>query len=321
MMIGNFFGRSSQDRNLIMVTGAPRSGTTVVGTQLGLAERCTALYEPMNGDSGDRSVSRYFERPGHGGFSEETFDDLVHRIANLDLRLRPGVFEHEHGWKKAAKLVIGGQSRRSLTRAKFTPGLQTIIWKDPLAALAARAAVERFDIPVVITYRPPEAVAASYKRLNWYFEVHDIADSLGIAHPDGGVLHARGSKDLIDGAASLWAMIYGDLLDLAQERPDKVHLVRMEDVITDPKSVYDELFARLGLSEGSAAAAGIAAAEAQRDATGLSDQPSGHPHSKNRNLRAANEYWRDLLTPEEIETIHARTDRIRTAFELLPAVN
>lgn len=310
--------RSTTNRKVILVTGAPRSGTTVVGTQLGLAEHCTALYEPMNGDSGDRCVSRYFERPGQGGFSYEIFDDLMGRIGGLDLRLKSGVFQHEKGWKKLAKKIIGGQSRRSLRRAKLMRGLDTIIWKDPIAALAARAAVERFDVPVVVTYRPPEAVAASYKRLNWHFPVHDMAQSLGIDHPDGGLLHERGSKDLIDGAAALWAMIYGDLLDLAQARPDKVHIVRMENVITDPKAVYDDLFSRLGLSAGRAAVAGIAAAEAQRDAKGRSDQPTGHPHSKNRNLRAANAYWRDLLTDDEILTIHARTDRIRSAFDALP---
>lgn len=310
--------RPSQGRNVILVTGAPRSGTTVVGTQLGLAERSAALYEPMNGDSGDQSVSHYFERPGQAQFSYETFDDLVRRIGTLNLNLKSGVFQHEKGWRKLAKKIIGGQSRRSLRRAKFMPRLETIIWKDPIAALAARAAVERFDMPVVVTYRPPEAVAASYKRLNWHFPVHDMAKALGIEHPDGGALHAPESKDLIDGAAALWAMIYGDLLDLAQARPDKVHIVRMEDVILDPKAVYDDLFARLGLSAGRGAAAGITAAEAQRDAKGKSNQPSGHPHSKNRNLRAANEYWRDLLTDEEIETIQARTGRIRTAFDALP---
>ncbi len=297
-------------RDVVLVTGAPRSGTTVVGTKLGLATGAAALYEPMNGDSGDRAITRYFERPGHAGFEFATFDDLVARIAALDLHLKPGVFRHERGVRRLAKHLIGGQSRRSLRAARRSRQVQTVIWKDPIAALSARAAIERFDLPVVVTYRPPEAVVASFKRLNWSFGVSDMAEALGLETLDGGPL----THGLVDAAAALWSMLYGEILDLARRYPEMVTLVDMERAIADPRGVYSSVFARLGLTLGPVAEAGLHAAEQQRDATGQNDLPSGHPHSKRRNLRAANHYWRQTLSGAEVARIRSRCARIEAGF-------
>lgn len=163
-------------RRLILVTGAPRSGTTAVGQYLGWAERTATLYEPMNYDTGDKCIQRYFEVPGSDEFSFQDFDDLVSRVSRLRLNLKSGIFSGESLRRVLLKTFVGSQSRQSYARARIDPRCQTIIWKDPIAVFAARRLTEQFRVPVVVTPRPPVAVVASFKRLNWQFDVKNISE-------------------------------------------------------------------------------------------------------------------------------------------------
>ncbi|MDA7421970.1 hypothetical protein [Tritonibacter multivorans] len=273
------------------------------------------MYEPMNGDSGDRQISRYFERPGVQPLDDAAFDGFVDRLGHLSLNLRSGVFKHETGLRRIAKIVLGGRSRHSLLRARLTPFLETLIWKDPLAALAARAAVERHGIPVVVTYRPPEAVVASYKRLSWRFPVHQMAEDLSGAGLKGGALPVRDAKNIVEESAALWSMIYAELLSLAQARPDLVTVLHMDAVLRQPRQSYQSLFARLGLEHGARAERGLASLEERLAQKSKSDLPSGHPHSQDRNLNVVNSYWRALLSEEEVARIRARTEDVRMGYD------
>ncbi|MGI3170898.1 hypothetical protein ACRARG_17235 [Pseudooceanicola sp. C21-150M6] len=302
-------------RNVILVTGTPRSGTTVVGTQLGLARHSAALYEPMNADSGDRTISRYFECPGANGYDYDTFDDLVRRIAALTLRLKPGVFEHENGVRRWLKYVIGGQSRQSLRKARFSGKVENVIWKDPLAALSARAAVARFGLPLVITYRPPLAVAASFKRLNWRFNAHQMLETLGGAYFEDDPLPDRDNLSIPECAAAIWTMIYGELYKALQDHPGHVFPVTMDDLLVDPRGTYAQLYEELGLEATEASEAGIREAEEKIQDKEKSDLPSGHPHTKDRNISAANSYWSSVLDQDEIEVVLRRAGMLPQQFE------
>lgn len=282
------------ERKLVLVTGAPRSGTTAVGKILALSENTKSLYEPMNFETGDRCVGRYFERPGFGGFSEKTFDDLVERIARLDLRLRRGIFPNEPLAKKIVKFFVGGQSRQSLLLARLSRHNGTIIWKDPIAALSARRAVEQWGIPVVVTYRPPEAVAASFKRLGWGFNMPVMNGALGVAHPQ-----AR-SRDLVTRAAVLWTLIYHELFDLHRQHPELVSFLPIDMVLRDPHRSYRELAEKLGLFLPEDR---LAAAIAKRSAQKGSVVPSGSAHSRKRDVTQINSYWSRVLTDEELATV------------------
>jgi hypothetical protein len=305
----------TRKHHTILVTGAPRSGTTAVGDQLGLAQGAATIYEPMNPESGDRVMTKYFERPGVAPLDDVAFDNLANRIVSLSLNLKSGIFAHETGLRKIAKYVIGGRSRVSLRRARLTPGLRTLIWKDPIAALAARSAVERLGIPVVITYRQPEAVVASYKRLNWSYPVHRISADLGGANLYGPPLRANAPGCIIDESAALWSMLYGELLEVAKAYPDLVTIVDMDAALSNPRETFTNLFDRLSLEFGARSERGLSKLEQRLKINSKSSVPSGHPHSQNRNLRDANSYWRHLLSEKDLGIIRDRTETVRRGFE------
>ena len=167
-----------ETRRLVLVTGTPRSGTTPVGDVLAAARRTRTLYEPLNRHVGDRRVRRYFEVPGTGGFMDATVDGLVDDVRRLRLRLRPGLFPEDRGPRRLAKRLTGSRARMTYRLARLPPRPRTLVWKDPFAAFLAEDVARRHDVPVVVTLRPPEAVAASFKRLGWAFDVHDLLGRL-----------------------------------------------------------------------------------------------------------------------------------------------
>jgi hypothetical protein len=277
------------------VTGTPRSGTTPVGDLLSAAAGAAGLYEPLNAHVGDRRVRRYFEVAGAAGFTEDDLAGLVAGVQDLDLSLRPGVFPGDRGLRRALKRVVGSQTRASYRRARLLRP-DVVIWKDPFAALLAEPIRRITGSPVVVTVRPPAAVAASFKRLGWSFEVADLVERLGAAgEPYRSLLDAERLAHPAGNAAVLWHVVNGSLLDLAR-RDDGVMIVDTDVLIADREATVRRLYDRLGLPVTTAVEHRIAR-------SGRGDGPA-HPtgtraHGGHRDPAAANTYWSDVLTPAE----------------------
>jgi len=305
-------------RRIILVSGSPRSGTTTIGDVLGTSPNAVALYEPMNFHSGDKAISRYFEIPGAAGFSHAQFDDLVARMGALKLDLKSGVWPEDKSLRRVAKHLIGGRSRNSLRKAKWQRNVETIIWKDPIAAFAMRRFVETGQGHAVITLRSPFAVAASFKRMGWSFQLADIFPRLveaNVAPPKGW--ENADIADVVTNAALLWAALYGDQLSLAESHPNAVTVVNLDDVIRDPEQSYKNLFSELDLPWTAQTQTYLDKLFAQQG-DDKDDVPTGHPHSKNRNVSQANQYWRKVLTEDEIATVEKWTAPVRERFGVFP---
>lgn len=300
------------ERRVVLVTGTPRSGTTVVGNALALAADAKALYEPMNMHSGDKAVRRYFEVPDENEFSAADCDDLISRVASLSLQLRSGAFNHERGLRRVAKVMIGGQSRHSLRMARLTPRVRHVIWKDPFAPFVARRAIEQFGIPVVVTVRPPLAVVASFKRLDWRFNMKELNRSLHNKYFASQPM--KDPDDIVERGAALWQMVYGELKELHESHPDHLRIVMMDGLIDTAAETFAALYSDLGLHASDKTRLEIAKMF-QPDDAAKDDVPAGHPHSRNRNIRAANTYWSKILDEREIAAVRARTDALEAYYQ------
>ncbi len=288
-------------RKIVFVTGLPRSGTTVVGDILGAGPRAISLYEPMNPQSGDVRFNEFFPIPRTGPFPEPALDDYLVDLQALRLRLRPGVFPHERGLRALAKRLVGGRSRVSLRRSRLRPRAETLICKDPFALFCIPELLAR-DIPVVYTYRPPEAIAASFKRLHWTYPVDLIAERL----------RERGWQSLLDGvpevpppgvsrevfcAAFLWC-VSNRMVARYREQSDHLVCVFTGDLPRAPMPVFEDVFARTQVPLDPQSRQQILRRFAGNGPT-QNAVPSGHPHTRKRDLRTVNTYWRQVLTPEE----------------------
>ena len=304
-------------RKTVFVTGLPRSGTTVVGDVLAAGPRSISLYEPMNPQSGDVRFGEFFPIPGTGPFPEPAFDRFLADMQALRLRLRPGVFPHERGLRAMAKRLVGGRSRGSLRRSRLRPRAETLICKDPFALFCIPALLER-GIPVVYTYRPPEAIAASFKRLHWTYPVDLIA----------GYLRERGWEALLDGvpesapsgvsrevfcAAFLWC-VANRLVAQHRRQSDQLVCVFTGDLPRAPMPVFEEVFSLAQVPLNAHCRQEI---ERRFAASGADKRavPSGHPHTRKRDLKAVNTYWKEILTAEEAEFLAQICGPTRDAVE------
>ncbi len=288
------------DRRLILVTGVPRSGTTAVGQMLSLAAGAGALHEPFNYHSGLQQIAHYFAIPGAASFSISQFDQTVAQIKNLELDFKPGIFPSDKGWRRAVKYVIGARPLNSYRRLRLAPNLRTIIWKDPLACFAANHAAQRHEIEVLVTLRNPWAVAGSFKRMEWAFDLADLTARLQQIGLDfTSLCMARSDKKLQESVANgtwLWRLVYATLAQWTQTNR-RIKFVNLDDVVDAPVATYAKLYGALALAWNDRIAAKIMKYyhnESQR-----STPKSKQAHDAGRNIAEVNKYWRGYLTESE----------------------
>ena len=301
-------------KRLILVTGCSRSGTTAIGSNLALASGTRYIYEPFNSQTGLASIREHFPVPGAGEFPIRLLDQSVEQIRTLNMNLKPGVLSRDEGWRRVLKKYIGSRTRLSYLLCRFDYSLKRIIWKDPLAAFSAEAAATRHHIPVVVTVRPPVAVAASFKRMGWMPRVVELEGRLkkvGLDFGDRAILRYRDKLDESPiASAILWRMVYCALLKLSQEVPS-IYLVNVQDFVENPIERYRHLYNLLELPWSNRVEAGI---ERRHPRSSGSRRSSEHmpqrAHITRRDLRQINEYGRKLLAPEEITLIEDITGDI-----------
>ena len=307
-----------EEKRIVLVTGCPRSGTTAVGDYLAAGPGSAYLYEPFNYHSGVRTIRRYFEVPGAGDFTNADLDRLVGGVRAMKLKMKVGLFPEDKGIKRILKILVGGRSRVSYWRCRIDPWLHTIIWKDPLAAFAAAAIAERHDIPVLVTVREPLAVAASFKRMNWAFQVEEISGRLR----EAGIPIAE-FPEILDGhlrvpainGALIWAMIYTALMRCSVHLP--FYFVDIQDIVNSPVDTYRILYSRLDLEWTSRVEQRIRRGYQSGVAT---DKPlPRRAHVRNRDISAVNTYGREMLTADEAAIVHSCTEETWAALQALPS--
>ncbi|WP_062516223.1 sulfotransferase [Demequina gelatinilytica] len=289
----------------ILVTGVPRSGTTPIGEVLGFAPSTRFLYEPLNYESGLRSIEAYFPTVG----DTRDHDEDIQAILDLRLRLRSGVFPEDRGLRRLGKYVVGGQSRVSARALRWGPTPDHVIWKDPFAIFLVARIATRFAVPTVITMRDPHAVAASFKRLGWSFDIRGIqrrldpgGDAPWALSEDALTLAESGSAAT---GAALWRLGYGHASATTAGLAN-IAWVSVEDVLEQPRAVYERLYEFCGLELSEDA---VRALEDKYRAGGR-ETPT-RTHDRHRDVGAVATYWHGSLTEEENAAVDALTADVR----------
>ena len=289
-------------KKLVLVTGVPRSGTTPIGSILALAPGCRELYEPLSPIVGLTAVTNWYEIQGTESLSDQLLDRIVEQIRSLELELKDSI--HERGspiWQAVKRLTYGSRTKFSARLCQFDPRLKTIIWKDPNACLLAERVARVHGVPVIIACRPPLAVAASFKRLQWGAGALDVAERLAELGFDFSteIEAVKGDADepAIQGTL-LWHFVYTVLLDW-HRKGAKFLFVDLNSILLDPVESYRKLYAFAGLTWTPQIESTIATR--YRSGSNRPDVPkSGKQHDRSRNLEAVNTYWTDLLDEREV---------------------
>lgn len=302
---------SSHARRLILVTGLPRSGTTAIGGYLGLSSGTAVLHEPMNAQTGLSMIDRQFVIPGTGGFSEADFDVMLTGLSRLQLDYKRQTHPRDPLWRKIAARMLGARPRITYLRAKYLQaGAETLIWKDPLAVLVAPEVAQRGH-DVVVTVRPPLAVAASLTRMKWGGKLDEVAGRLQALGrwPAGPLPKPLGADGFsrAENAALLWRAAHRGLIEAADSYPN-MRFFSLDHMIAAPEQTLRQLYESLNLPWNTQISARLARDYRPKETHDNAEAPKAmKAHDKNRDVSAANTYWSKVLSEEEVETVRALT--------------
>lgn len=258
-------------------------------------------------------IEDHFSVPGSAKFPMDLFDTCVDHIRTLKLELKNGVLARDTGWRRVFKSYLGSRTQISYLLCRLDPFLDTIIWKDPLAAFVSEAVAARHGVPVVVTVRPPVAVAASFRRMKWTPRVADLERRLNEVGLSFGMPYLERYKGELDqspiAAAILWRMVYSMMLRVYRQSK-AVYMVSVRDFIDNPIIRYRHLYDLLGLTWSPKVEAGIGKQHAASGKAQTDMQLPQRAHVAKRDLQNINTYGRRLLSPEEILKVEDITNDV-----------
>jgi hypothetical protein len=294
----------------ILVTGAHRSGTTWVGKMLALAPGTGYVHEPFSPITDPGISSAPFER----FFTAVTPEN--------ESRYLPGLrksFAFDYDWasqlptvrspRAAARSVRDAAAFARARRRHARP-----IVKDPIALLSAEWLEQRFGMDVLVLIRHPAGFAGSLRRLGMSFRFETFLDDEGLMEdrlaPFADELRAQveAPGDFVERAGLLWRILYTVVDEYRAAHPGWI-FVRHEDLSREPVAGFERVYAQLGLDFTPAIAQRIGEHSAPA-------RPVRHPsaHAVRMDSASTVESWRDRLSPDELERLHAAVAEISGRF-------
>lgn len=297
----------------ILVTGAPRSGTTWVGKMLAQAPGLGYIHEPFNpltdpGTSG--GFTHFLAR-----VTDRTEAEGAPHAAALERCL---AFRYD--WRRQLPAVRGPRQAARTARdaarwARWRAGRARPLVKDPIALLSAPWLADRFEMDVVVTIRRPTAFVASFKRLGWSHDFtamsRDEELMSGLLAPYRAQVRQaaeRPSADLVDQATLLWLLLHTVVARYQVDHPDWC-FVRQEDLSRNPPEGFSLLYQALDLTMSDSAMAAVRAHSSTANPERLR-----RTHDTRLDSAASLESWRKELDETETARIEAATAELTRHF-------
>jgi hypothetical protein len=235
----------------VLVTGAPRSGTTWVGRMLSTSPKLYYIHEPFNPDY----------RPDRGVCNVK-FDHYQTYITEKNEKpyfepIKMMIGSKYDTWAHLMRCRSFGELKKlwhqnKMFRKYRCKGIKPLI-KDPIALLSAPWLSRRFDLNIVVMIRHPAAFVASMKRLNWGFDPQKWVFSQPQLMEDHLVPFEKDLRQLkeskagiLEQAAWFWKVSYAFIANYIKDHPDWIYL-KHEEISLNPMETYQGLFKQLGL--------------------------------------------------------------------------
>lgn len=295
----------------VLVTGAPRSGTTWVGQMLTLSGELGEFYEPFNPAA---HQARWFDPPEFYLYVErrnaDGYDADLTAMSQLRFPFRR-VVAHA---SSAAALRASLRTWRTARTHRLHHRAPMV--KDPVALFSTAWLADQLAFRPVVLVRHPAAFVTSLIRVQWQVRFGSwlrqplLMETL-LAPWAAEIERAHHApRDVVRDGALLWAVCNGVVLRWREEHPDWL-VLRHEDLAADPVNAFAGVYEALGLTWTDAVADAVTASSA---ATNPADVTSGAQHVLARDSRTLVEVWRERLSTEQIDVVGAMTDEVGQAF-------
>ena len=288
-------------KNPIIVSGMPRTATTIVGKVISNKAPYNVIYEPFNSSQGLNSIDINYLIPG-SNIMENDFDRILHNLSNLNGKFKLGINENESLFKTLIKYTVGNESSISFKRAKYFNSKRGLIIKDPFLLFASEYLSNNYKI--IICERPLLPLAGSFKRMSWTFHEYSrlLKDlkKIGLDIKNPKQFHNSNISPFIVGAVQFFYLY--TLFKKRLVNKDNIYFFNQHHLSTNPKNSISSLFDWLNI-EYSKNDINKIAMSISGSSTKNKSPKKGVQHDKLYDKQYANEYFKLVLTEDEIKYV------------------
>ena len=300
----------------ILVTGAPRSGTTFLGKMLSLHPSVAYIDEPFNKETGLEGVDRHYayitkDNPEVERKYTELVQDLLAGKSNFrSSTLRP---EAANALRKAARQLMVSRENIEYKLNARNPLKTRQLLKDPMACLSSEYLHREMGMNTVVILRHPASTIASYKRLGWRFGLQDFTSQEELMKhylgPVFGKLNIHALSPVQEWAY-FWLGIH-TVLDEFLRKNKEMLMVRHEDLSLNPLHYLKELYEKLELPFTDRIKQKIID---HTSADNPADPTGNAAHVLKRNSAENIHRWKKILDPHEIAEIRKITEPLASKY-------
>jgi Sulfotransferase family len=312
--IGREFVNPLEGRRRILVTGAPRSGTTWAGRMIAHAPGMGYVHEPFTPENGDLcgfanpiKVSFQYITDENSGQFHKYLEDLIDFKYPLKTNLL-----HSKSAREAARSLLAFANLSTHRLRK-----NTAVMKDPVAVFSAPWLARQFGMNVVVMIRHPAALCSSLKILNWKFDFNhflrqpQLMRETRLADFESEIRHfAAHEQGIILVGALLWNCIYAVVNEYRTRYPGWLFL-KHEELSMDPTGGFQKIYAALGLEFTTSVQTAIEASSGEQNP---SEPQRGDEFSIRRNSKVNVSNWKSRLSDREILTVKELTSDVSRLF-------
>ena len=285
----------------IIISGIPRSGTTPLGSVLSSIKGFSMIYEPFNANQGIIDVHFNYLYPGKN-ISVEQFLSIFNNLIKFKSSFKKGYLKNDSLSKRIFKTFFGNESSLSYFKAKKSLSTDQLLIKDPFLLFCSKELC--LNHKVIICYRPLMALAGSFKRMKWDFK--EFEDLINFFPPNSIKSLRFKANDKISsnvvGAIQFYELFYNYINSINSNK--NLYFFSQQKFSTDPIEEITNVLKWLEL-EVSDEIIRISQFLNKGKSSQIHIPDQSIQHDPNYNKKYSNEYYKLVLTEEEIKLIDA----------------
>ena len=283
----------------IIISGIPRSGTTPLGKVLSSIEGFSMIYEPFNVNQGINDINFNYPYPGKN-ISVKEFQSIFNDLIQFNSSFKKGYLKHDNFAKKIIKTIFGNESSLSYLKAKKRATNGQLLIKDPFLLFSSEELC--LNHKVIICHRPLKPLAASFKRMKWNFkEFEDLVNFFPTNSIKSYRLQACDKiSSYVIGAIQLYELFY---LYINNISPNKnLYFFSQQKFSKNPEEEVANLLRWLELEIPDKII--LLSKSLNKGKNSQIHFPLKNiQHDSDYNKKFSNEYYKSVLTKDEIELI------------------
>ncbi|MFP5346778.1 MAG: hypothetical protein ACLGIA_07110 [Actinomycetes bacterium] len=295
----------------VIVTGAHRSGTTLLGDILSRDQHTWTVWEPFNRHWGLAGVEGAYPFLRASDADRPPVSSLARYLRTG--RARWSANRGSTGPDFPQLRAIGKTLRRHVLWRR--EGHKVPVVKDPFALLALGALQGVLGSrPAIVSVRHPCAWVTSLRRMGWPagHELNDLLEQeeLYELHLKDLLPRRNWTKaDDLEAGARAWACLYHMVREQSRAGA-QVLVVPIEAYGREPVATMSRMFSEVGLRR----PADLASIAEHYSGSSVVTPDAGTKHLLQRNSRALNEAWKSKLTSQEARRVRSITEPVFEAF-------